>query len=45
MDLFDRPCRCLDLSTLIRVKRGAGRPRDLEVIAELEKPVEDRDRE
>jgi predicted nucleotidyltransferase len=29
-------CRCLDLETLIRVKRAAGRPRDLEVIAELE---------
>jgi hypothetical protein len=29
-------CRCLDLVSLIRVKRAAGRPRDLEVIAELQ---------
>jgi hypothetical protein len=28
--------RILDLPWLIRVKRAAGRPRDLEVIAELE---------
>jgi len=45
MELFDRPCRCLDLPTLIRVKRAAGRPRDLEVIAELEALLEERDRE
>jgi predicted nucleotidyltransferase len=30
------PCRCLDLPTLIRVKRAAGRPKDMEAIAELE---------
>ncbi len=30
------PCRCLDLEWLIRVKRAAGRPKDLEVLAELE---------
>ena len=34
--LFQRPVRCLDLRTLIAVKRAAGRPKDLEAIAELE---------
>lgn len=34
--LFGGPYRCLDLPALIRTKRAAGRPRDLEVIAELE---------
>lgn len=33
---FGIRCACLDLETLIRVKRAAGRPRDLEVVAELE---------
>ena len=34
--IFDRDISCLDLPTLIRVKRAAGRPRDLEAVAELE---------
>lgn len=34
--LFGRTHRCIDLDTLITAKRAAGRPRDLEVIAELE---------
>lgn len=34
--LFDRSVRCLDLETLIETKRAAGRPKDLEAIAELE---------
>ncbi len=34
--IFRRPTRVLDLPWLIRVKRAAGRPKDLEVIAELE---------
>lgn len=34
--VFKRDTRILDLPWLIRVKRAAGRPRDLEVIAELE---------
>ena len=34
--VFGRETRILDLPWLIRVKRAAGRPRDLEVIAELE---------
>lgn len=36
LDMFGVRCRCLDLETLIHVKRAAGRPRDLESIAELE---------
>ncbi|MEW6743952.1 MAG: hypothetical protein AB1486_14470 [Planctomycetota bacterium] len=36
IDLFGLRCRCLDLPSLIRVKRAAARPRDLEAIAELE---------
>jgi len=34
--LFGLACRCIDLDTLIRIKRAAGRPKDLEVVAELE---------
>jgi hypothetical protein len=34
--LFGVTCRCLGLNRLIEVKRAAGRPRDLEAIAELE---------
>lgn len=40
--LFGVECRCLDLDTLIRVKRAAGRPKDLEAIAELEALREER---
>lgn len=35
--------RCLDLATLIATKRAAGRPKDLESIAELEALLEERD--
>jgi hypothetical protein len=42
--LFDVPCRYLGLEKLIEVKRAAGRPKDLEVIAELEALKEERDR-
>jgi len=38
-------CRCLGLEKLIEVKRAAGRPKDLEVIAELEALREERDRQ
>jgi hypothetical protein len=34
--LFETRCLCLSLAQLIRAKRAAGRPRDLEAIAELE---------
>lgn len=36
VSFFGMTCRCLDLDTLIETKRAAGRPRDLEAIAELE---------
>ncbi len=34
--LFDVDCLCLNLDKLLHVKRAAGRPKDLEVVAELE---------
>jgi hypothetical protein len=40
--LFGHEVRCLDLDWLIRTKRAAGRPRDLEVLAELEALREER---
>jgi predicted nucleotidyltransferase len=36
VEIFGVRCRCLDLPALIRTKRAAGRPKDLEAIAELE---------
>lgn len=35
-EVFDLECRFVNLEMLIRLKRAAGRPRDLERIAELE---------
>ena len=43
VDLFGHRCRCLDLPGLIQAKRAAGRPKDLEVLAELEALLEERD--
>ncbi len=43
--LFGREVQLLDLSWLIHVKRAAGRPKDLEVIAELEALQEEIQRE
>jgi predicted nucleotidyltransferase len=40
--IFGVPCRCLGLDRLIQVKRAAGRPKDLEAIAELEALREER---
>lgn len=40
--LFGLACRCASLEQLIRLKRAAGRPRDLEVLAELEALREER---
>lgn len=34
--VFGCQCDCLDLETLIKVKRAAGRPKDFEAVAELE---------
>lgn len=39
---FGLEVRCLDLDCLIQVKRAAGRPKDLEAIAELEALLEER---
>lgn len=36
IEAFGRPLRCLSLEQLLRAKRAAGRPKDFEVIAELE---------
>ena len=36
ISVFGIECRCLGLEPLIRAKRAAGRPKDLDVIAELE---------
>ena len=36
LQVFQTRCRCLSLPQLIRAKRAAGRPRDLEALAELE---------
>lgn len=39
--LFGVECLCVDLGWLIRLKRAAGRPKDLEVLAELEALAEE----
>ena len=41
LKVFGTSCRCLDLRTLIAVKRAAGRPKDFEAIAELELLLEE----
>ena len=40
--VYGTACRCIDLPHLIHVKRAAGRPKDLEAIAELEALLEER---
>jgi hypothetical protein len=42
--IFGVRCLCLDLDKLIEVKRAAGRPKDLEAIAELEAIRDERGR-
>ncbi|MFH1177472.1 MAG: hypothetical protein V1750_08700 [Acidobacteriota bacterium] len=42
IELFGKRCLCLGLDKLIEVKRAAGRPRDLEAVAELELIREER---
>lgn len=42
LTLYGRSCRCLSLEKLIEVKRAAGRPKDLEAVAELEALREER---
>jgi hypothetical protein len=41
LQLYDVECLCLGLERLIYVKRAAGRPKDLEAIAELEAILEE----
>lgn len=41
--IFGMRCRSLDLATLIKVKRAAGRPRDLDAVAELERIQEEQE--
>jgi hypothetical protein len=45
VEAFGRRFRILDRPGLIRVKRAAGRPKDLEVVAELEALSEEMDAE
>ena len=45
VDIFGYRCRCLDLPGLIRAKRAAGRPKDLDVLAELESLLEEQVRD
>jgi hypothetical protein len=44
LQLFGAECLCLGLERLIHVKRAAGRPKDFEVIAELEAILEEQGR-
>ena len=44
VDIFGCRCRCLDLPRLIDAKRAAGRPKDLDALAELEALLEERGR-
>ena len=40
--VFEKSCLCLGLRKLIEVKRAAGRPRDLQAVADLEALLEER---
>ena len=42
---FGVECHCLKLAPLVRVKRAAGRPKDLDAIAELEALLEEREKQ
>jgi hypothetical protein len=44
LEIFGRRSRCIDLESLIRVKRAVGRPKDFEALAELELLLELRGR-
>src|SRR5438094_435359 len=42
IELFGVNCRCASLERLIQMKRAAGRPKDLEAIAELQALLEEK---
>ena len=42
LDVFGTRCLCLDLPTLIHVKKAAGRPKDYEAISELQAILDQR---
>jgi len=44
VEAFGVKFKCVDLRTLIRLKRAAGRPKDLEAIAELQGLLEEHNR-
>jgi predicted nucleotidyltransferase len=44
LEIFGVPCRVVTLEKLIHLKRAAGRPRDLNAIAELQALLEERTR-
>ena len=44
LSVFGRDVSVIDLPALIRAKRAAGRPKDLEAIAELEALLVERER-
>ena len=43
LEAFGVTCRCVTLDRLIQLKRAAGRPKDLEVIAELQAILDERE--
>jgi hypothetical protein len=44
LPVFGREVAVLDLAALVRAKRAAGRPKDLEAVAELEALLAERER-
>jgi predicted nucleotidyltransferase len=44
LQIYGAECLCLGLERLIQVKRAAGRPKDLEAVAELEAILEEREK-
>lgn len=45
VEIFGSRCLCLDLPTLIQAKNAAGRPKDLEALAELRALLEEKEKE
>ena len=45
VQLYGASCRCIDLATLIRAQLAAGRPKDLETMAELRALLEEQKRQ